>query len=525
MKRALRLLPLLLGLVAACSSKDGTLTQMVVTVDSDLSVPHQVDEIEIAVSGPSGDVQKAIGPVTGARAIALPLTLSISPAGDSPELVVRVTARFQGEDVVAREVSTRFVSGESRLLSVTLSRACLPITCAAKQTCSEGKCVSSDVAVEALAPWTGALPDRAPSTLGGAGVERLGPGEAHSCVVTTSRNVLCWGNNDEAELGTDVRAQRLAPRLVRNLEDVVEVASSVDFACARNGAGAVLCWGSNDSGQIGTGATSEPVAKPSLVIELPPATQVATGEGHACALDAAGGVFCWGHNHHGQLGDGTLVDAPKPVKVKLSGPAKQVAVGEDHTCALLATGGVQCWGANEFGALGNGVGDGADSPLPQTVKGLVDATAVRCGAYHVCAERAQRVVSCWGRNNRGQLGDNHASGDVSTIPVVVTGISDSKNVVAGEFHTCAQSESGIVACWGGNEFGQVGDGTTADRATPVPVQFDGSASIDELASGMFHTCARKALGVVRCWGSNEKGQLGDGTTENRTKPVNVIGLP
>ena len=262
-----------------------------------------------------------------------------------------------------------------------------------------------------------------------------------------------------------------------------------------------------------------------LVVELPPATQLATGEGHACALDNAGNAFCWGHNHHGQLGDGTTTDSPKPVRVKLAAAAKQVAVGEDHTCALLTGGSVQCWGANEFGALGDGIDDGADNPLPQTVKGLTDATALRCGAYHVCAARAQRVVSCWGRNNRGQLGDNRASGDVSTLPVAVGGLSDSKAVVAGEYHTCAQSESGTVSCWGGNDFGQLGDGSSVDRFTPVPVAFDGSTSVDELAAGSFHTCSRKALGAVRCWGSNEKGQLGDGTTDNRTRPVDVIGLP
>lgn len=525
MKRAALVLPLALGLVAACSSKDETLTQMVVTVDSDLSIPHQVEEIEIAVGGASGDMQKAVGPVTGGGAIPLPLTLSVSPSGDALDLVVRVTARFQGEEVVTRDVSTRFVPGESRLLAVTLSRTCLPIVCGAKETCSDGKCVAANVGVEALAPWTGVVPERKAPTTGGAGVEKLGPGESHSCVITTSRRVMCWGNNDDAELGTDVRSQRLAPRLVKDLEGAVEVASSVDYACARTESGTVLCWGANDTGQLGIGQAGEPVAKPSMVIELPPATQLAAGEGHACALDNAGGVWCWGHNHHGQLGDGTTTDSPKPVKVKLAGAAKQVAVGEDHTCAVLVGGSVQCWGANEFGALGDDIKDGLDNPLPQVVKTLTDATAIRCGAYHTCAARAQRVVSCWGRNNRGQLGDGRASGDVSAVPVTVAGLSDTKTVAAGEYHTCAQSESGIVACWGGNEFGQVGDGTTVDRFTPVPVLFEGSSSVDELASGMFHACARKALGAVRCWGSNEKGQLGDGTTENRPKPVTVIGLP
>ena len=298
----------------------------------------------------------------------------------------------------------------------------------------------------------------------------------------------------------------------------------MSYSCARLADATARCWGSDELGQLGDGAggTGVTSASPRAVQGLASVAQIEVGEGHACALDASGKVACWGHNDHGQLGDGTTTDRPSPVKVILAGVATEIAVGEDHTCALLANGSVQCWGSSEFGQLGDGAA--ASSLTPVTVSGLTDAQHVRAGSYHTCAVRNQRAVSCWGRNNKGQLGDGRASGDASATLVAVTGLDDTRDIVAGELHTCARAESGMVTCWGDNEFGQLGDGTTIDRPVPTPVALGDGSLADDVASGNWHTCARRA-GGVRCWGRNDSGQLGDGATTRRATPVAVIGLP
>jgi alpha-tubulin suppressor-like RCC1 family protein len=191
----------------------------------------------------------------------------------------------------------------------------------------------------------------------------------------------------------------------------------------------------------------------------------------------------------------------------------------------VAGGTVRCWGANFFGQLGNGeVGDDETSPV--TVSQVSDAVGLAVGIYHVCALRVNGSVVCWGLNDAGQLGDGTTTD--RSQPVAVTGLTDAVALAAGGSHTCAVRANGVARCWGLNGDGQLGNGTTTTEDTPVTVS--GGAGFPSLVAGFAHTCGRRENSRVVCWGDNFFGQLGDGTRVDRRSPqltatpVNVIAL-
>jgi alpha-tubulin suppressor-like RCC1 family protein len=252
------------------------------------------------------------------------------------------------------------------------------------------------------------------------------------------------------------------------------------------------------------------------------ATQLAVGTAHSCAIATGGWVLCWGRNQKGQLGDGTTSDRAVPGTVGgLSGGVVAVTAGTAHSCAVTSGGAVRCWGYNSAGQLGDGTT--ADRWAPVTVTGLESGVvAVVAGGFHTCALTDGGAVRCWGYNSSGQLGDGSTTD--KWTPVAVSGLASGvRAVAAGAFHTCALLNSGAVKCWGYNSYGQLGDGSAEARS--LPVQVVGLANgVTGIAAGYSHTCAAISGGAVKCWGSNSNGQLGDGTTTDRPLPVPVAGL-
>jgi alpha-tubulin suppressor-like RCC1 family protein len=240
---------------------------------------------------------------------------------------------------------------------------------------------------------------------------------------------------------------------------------------------------------------------------------------------ASGALQCWGANYDGELGNGTNTNSNVPVKVMGISTATAVAVGGNYTCALLASGAVQCWGDNNYGELGNG-SNMHYSNTPVSVSGISNATAIAAGYYYSCALLASGAVKCWGDNSYGQLGDGTGGPKVvSTTPVTVTGISTAIAIIAGGFHACAVLRGSSVKCWGLNDFGQLGDGTTTSSNTPVTVH--STYAPISLSAGSQHTCALFSGGVMTCWGRNYWGQLGQLWRDNKAHPLaaNVAGTP
>ncbi len=243
------------------------------------------------------------------------------------------------------------------------------------------------------------------------------------------------------------------------------------------------------------------------------------GNIHTCSLSASGGVECWGGTSENNYQPETVVGLESGVVA--------IASGFYHNCALRTTGGVVCWGSDTVGQLGNGNVCGSACETPVEVTGLGSGVAaIAAGGHHTCAITIAGALKCWGYNIDGQLGDGTTT--IRTTPVDVVGLgSGVASVVAGGHHTCAVTTSGGVKCWGLNEDGQLGDGTTLDRTTPVNVTGLGSG-VAAISHGGFNTCALTTSGGMKCWGRNRYGQLGNGlggtTGDKSTVPVDVLGL-
>jgi alpha-tubulin suppressor-like RCC1 family protein len=247
--------------------------------------------------------------------------------------------------------------------------------------------------------------------------------------------------------------------------------------CALTSSRGVKCWGANYYGQLGDGITNDeyiPVDVSGLASGV---TAISAGGNHTCALTSSGGVKCWGGNYYGQLGDGITNDEYIPVDVSgLASGVTAISAGGSHTCALTSGGGVKCWGYNSYGQLGNGISSGQETcdygdcyiTIPVDVSGLTaGVTAISAGGDHTCVLTSGGGVKCWGYNYHGQLGDGTNTDRNS--PVDVSGlISGVTAISVGLNFSCALT-SGEVKCWGGNDDGELGNGTTNEEDTPVSV--------------------------------------------------------
>jgi alpha-tubulin suppressor-like RCC1 family protein len=204
--------------------------------------------------------------------------------------------------------------------------------------------------------------------------------------------------------------------------------------------------------------------------------------------------------------------------------AVMVSAGGYHSCAIVHGGEVECWGEDSSGQCGPGRAANLSALTPTPVSLPSAAVAVSAGWYHSCAIDSAGAVECWGDNSSGQLGDGHSNNPAQPSPVGVTGLSSGVTAVsAGGGHTCAVAAGGALKCWGENQSGQLGDGTTLDSSTPVDV-VGLSSGVVAVAAGVDFSCAITTGGALLCWGNNDWGKLGDGTITNRQAPVAVSGL-
>jgi alpha-tubulin suppressor-like RCC1 family protein len=213
-----------------------------------------------------------------------------------------------------------------------------------------------------------------------------------------------------------------------------------------------------------------------------------------------------------------------------------VVAGTEHSCALEARGTVRCWGSNEHGQLGNNSNETGAFGTAQPVEGIDTAVAIAAGHLHTCAVLVGGTVRCWGRNDFRQLGDGTTQ--TRRAPVRVGGIAGpAVGVVAGQTYTCVLLVTGLVQCWGDNSRGELGDSTFIDRPSPVfarmatfvdsngdPVLNAPLSRVVGLVGGIRHVCAVRVNGQPVCWGSNESGQLGDGSTTDRPVAMGVASF-
>jgi alpha-tubulin suppressor-like RCC1 family protein len=228
------------------------------------------------------------------------------------------------------------------------------------------------------------------------------------------------------------------------------------------------------------------------------AQAIAAGGSHSLVLKRDHTVWAWGSNASGQLGDGTTTDRNAPVLIPGLTHVVALAGGGDHSLALKDDGSVAAWGGNDYGQLGDGTTTRSTAPLQ--VSGLTNAfiTAVSGGARHSIALEDDGTVWTWGDNGQGQLGDGTTT--QRRTPVSVSGLAGAiiTAVSAGTDHSLALKNDGTVWAWGDNSEGQLGDGTKTASATPVAVS--GLTNVTAIAATNRRSYAMKADGTVWVWG-------------------------
>jgi alpha-tubulin suppressor-like RCC1 family protein len=349
-------------------------------------------------------------------------------------------------------------------------------------------------------------------------------GSGHTCALSSTGLVRCWGFNNEGELGDGTSGNSKPTPITVPIASVRALSAGLYHTCALTASGGVRCWGDNSLGQVGMGADAGAVQSlPSPDDVLSNAKAIAAGGSTTCALTMGGGVRCWGSNDGGELGDGTQVNraSPPSTDVPIGEPVTAIVTGREHVCALTSSGGVRCWGMNLYGALGNG--QPPELRLsPNRIDVLTGVQALAAGGYHTCALTKAGAVRCWGYNIYGQLGDGTTTDGHVPGPVVLTG---ARAITAGDNFTCALMTTGIVRCWGADVSGQLGDRMlSVDQTLPTAGLLLGSMAIS-LVAGESHACAVTIDGTLHCWGADGFGQLGDtSTADARLDPVAVSSI-
>ena len=332
----------------------------------------------------------------------------------------------------------------------------------------------------------------------------LSAGSDHACAIAQDSTAWCWGLNDFRELGSQtslcnssfqfVSCASAPLRVPGTLRfDSISVGGYATCALARAepytaGTQTAWCWGWNTRGELGSGATGSVISEPAQVSGSRILRSLDLDLYHACGIDAAGAVFCWGSNAYGQLAVDTtrtprclegpatgLFCAPTPLQSDLATSLRIVSTGSTHTCVLGAGGEAACAGSNQYGVIGRDGSLGGNVPV--IVEGGHVFASISAGGEHTCALTAAGEAWCWGMNHQGQLGNAvtvgacAAFGDAaacSQAPVAVEGAPAFTRISAGTGHSCGLTADGQLWCWGRGTEGQLGNG--AQASSPVPVR-------------------------------------------------------
>jgi alpha-tubulin suppressor-like RCC1 family protein len=331
-------------------------------------------------------------------------------------------------------------------------------------------------------------------------------GQGHNCTVTVDGRVECWGWNGWGQLGNSGFPFNANTPQDTGITGAIALGGSILHTCAVLANGTAKCWGQNQHGEIGTGSASDRVTAPADVTGLGGVVQIGAGDSYTCARTAEGEAYCWGSGEDGRLGQtGSNGDSLDPIVVTVPlglSAVTGVSIRNEHACVVLSDGTARCWGKNVDGQLGNGESGLAEAPLA-VVATLGGVVRVATGSRASCALTSSGLIACWGANDKGQLA---SSGGASPTPTFIGALPDARGVALGYDFGCAVQTSGVASCWGDGARGQLGAGVAVPAGSANPQALP-LADVVEVAAGVAHACARTVAGEMFCWGANDLGQV------------------
>ena len=346
--------------------------------------------------------------------------------------------------------------------------------------------------------------------------EKIDAGGGHTVARKTDGSLWAWGDNSYGQLG-DGTTVTLIPVRIGTANDWTEISAGQSHTVALKTDGSLWTWGWNRYGQLGDGTRSpEQLLNPVRIGTANDWTEFAAGNRHTAALKIDGSLWTWGsYNYYGQLGNGTRVGIPNPVRVGTGNNWAGVAAGYDYTVARQADGSLWAWGFNGNGRLGDGTT--VEKLSPVRIGMANDWAEITAGYGHTMARKTDGSLWAWGDNGTGQLGDGTTTQKLSPVRIGTT--NNWAKIAAGVNHTVALKTDGSLWAWGYNAYGQLGG--SFQTIQPSPVRIGTANDWAEVAVGELHTVARKTDGSLWAWGYNSSGELGDGTTVPKFSPVRI----
>jgi alpha-tubulin suppressor-like RCC1 family protein len=349
----------------------------------------------------------------------------------------------------------------------------------------------------------------------------IAAGSQHSCAISTSGEIYCWGSGEWGQLGngkdgtSQTRYLETRPVKASGSYAGSAVLAALGSTCAHRPDGTLVCWGRGADGELGTGASGPQYRT------LTPVTAAggmsferaeATASRRICGITGGGGTYCWGAEF---IGNGTTGSSASPAAV--AGSFRAVSPGGFHTCALTTGNLASCWGHDAEWSAGNT----GNHLAPVAIGGSKQFTSLASGGRHVCALDADGAMYCWGEGQAGQLGTGkHGVIDGTpyreTEPVAVSTSLRFLSVHASLFATCGLAKDRTVWCWGSSAL-------IGTSVVSTPRQVSSSLRFREISLGGNHACGLDLEGAAYCWGENDHGALGRGNTVTSTSPVRVLG--